>query len=144
MSYDIALVRKEPEQSWDDALRVAAELDSDPDAAEIDDRTWARIEQRIRALLNAGPLSDLDQLLDPIELYCAADYATVNAPYWFRGREAARTVERMYHVAMIVTAETGLEAFDLQLDRPVARDRVNAAAAAFEAGTTTAGNPPAT
>lgn len=133
MSYEIEFLRREPGQSWDDALdheeeREAALLDAAGSRVGDELRAaWQRIVPHARTLLGAVSVSDdrtalcLDHAPTGIQLSVYAGTAGITVPYAARGPAAADLVEhRLYPLARIVERETGLDGYDPQLGLAVA------------------------
>ena len=133
MSYEIEFLRREPGQSWDDALdheeeREAALLDAAGTLVGDELRAaWQHIVPRARTLLGAVSVSDsrtslcLDHAATGIQLSVYADTAGITVPYALRGPAAADLVEhRLYPLTRIVEHETGLGGYDPQLGIAVA------------------------
>ncbi|MDI5966823.1 hypothetical protein POF50_031940 [Streptomyces sp. SL13] len=133
MSYEIEFLRREPGQSWDDALDHEEERDpvlSDVAGGRAGEElraAWQRIVPHARALLGEVSVDDvraafcLDHEATGIQLSVYADTAGITVPYAARGSAAADLVERrLYPLARIVERETGLEGYDPQLGAAVA------------------------
>ncbi|MCP2327087.1 hypothetical protein HDA40_005594 [Hamadaea flava] len=130
MSYDVIFARLADGQSWEDFLAAEPADDEAP----LDSATWRQIVHRVREIL-PGATESGDELLHEetaIQLFCQADAAQLHSPYWFTGEAARRVVSLLYQVAAVVAEETGLTAFDPQVEALVADQRIDDAVAIFD------------
>lgn len=148
MTYDIYFVRREPGQSFEDALEsTEAEFDGDPGGlTTVEHEQWDRILPLARRLL--GDVEEFGdrttrELLDPatgVQLALMAGEASI-AVRPGADVDAVLLMEKVYSLARIVERETGLEGYDPQLGAPVSQQRASeaggarfTAAAASDAG----------
>ncbi len=134
MSYDIYFVRREPGQSFEDALELTEDgFDGDPGPlTSVELEQWDRILPLARRLL--GDLEEFGdattcELLHPatgVQLSLMAGEASIAVR---RGADvdALLLMEKVYSLARIVERETGLEGYDAQLAAPVSEQRVSQA-----------------
>ncbi|MEV0382987.1 hypothetical protein [Nonomuraea sp. NPDC050643] len=119
MSYDLYFTRREPGQSWDEALDRAEPLP--PDLA-----AWSAVVTRTRELLGEvriveyPPNWEMDHEGTGISVNHWEGGWEMSAPYWTHGDEARRVLGLLYEVASVVERETGFECFDPQLGLPSA------------------------
>ncbi len=68
-----------------------------------------------------------------MQLWYSGDLVTIELFYWYTSTETgARVAMRvLYALAALVQAETGMEAFDPQLDVPVGEDYLDQAVARY-------------
>lgn len=121
MSYDLYFTRREPGQSWADALDTTEEQDLQPDL-----EAWESIVGHTRELLGEvrvveyPPNWELDHEDTGISVNHWEGGWEMSVPYRTHGDEARRIVGLLYEVASVVERETGFECFDPQLGLPVA------------------------
>jgi hypothetical protein len=121
MSYDLIFGRLGPRQTWDEYLRDV-QRHHEGAAPELDEATWARIIQAVRAVLphmrdSGGELEDEGTA---IQLFCAPDHAWIQVPYWYTGNGARRVLRLMYRLAAVIEGQTGLRGYDPQIELPTA------------------------
>ena len=63
---------------------------------------------------------ELSQSGTGIDLSVFGDEVTITVPYWHAGDEAAKVLRDVFALAAVVEKETGLTAYDPQVERPVA------------------------
>jgi hypothetical protein len=127
VSYDIYFVRRDPGQSFDDALDATEEsYDGDPGplgAADLEQ--WDRITTRARQILDGVDESgtemsrDLSDSVTGIQLSMIADEVTITVPSDRSDHDAVTLMAKVYALARVVEDETGLEGYDPQLQEPV-------------------------
>lgn len=128
MSYDIYFVRRDPGQSFEEALETTEEgYDSgDPGPlTEVELEQWERILPHARAIL--GEIEEFvsdstRELSDPatgVQLSILPGEISITVPYWRTDQDDVAVMEKVYAVARAVEAETGLEGYDPQLGEPV-------------------------
>ena len=121
MSYDLYFARREPGQSWDEALDRTEPLPPDPVA-------WDNVVAQAKELLGEGdvrivaypPNWEMDHETTGISVNHWEGGWEMSAPYWTHGEEARRVVGLLYEVAALVERVSGFEGYDPQLGRPVA------------------------
>ena len=134
MSYDIYFVRRDPGQSFADALDATEEsYDGDPGplgSAELEQ--WERISVRAAQLLSdvedfSTPTSrELSDAATGIQLSMIADEMTITVPDERPEQDSVALMAAVYALARIVEDETGLEGYDPQLQEPVTDPRLRA------------------
>lgn len=127
MSYDIYFVNPKPGQSWAEAIE---ELEAETEDAnqlvspELLD-AWDRIVPHARALLGEvdlfenGETCELSHDDTGIQLSIFVDEVAITIPYWHTGDKAAQALSKAYALAAIVERETGLQAYDPQVELPL-------------------------
>ncbi|MEU7692537.1 hypothetical protein [Microbispora hainanensis] len=126
MSYDLYFIKREPGQSWDDALEAREEaLEEHEDDLPLDIEVRERIVSRVRGVLGEvdvlenPPVWEINHEATGIQLgYCEGQWH-MTAPYWAHGEDAAYVVRTMRVLAPITEQETGLECYDPQLEQPL-------------------------
>ena len=131
MSYDIYFVRRDPGQSFADALDVTEEsYDGDPGplgSAELEQ--WERITARAGQLLDGIEEFATDnsrELADSgtgIQLSMIADEVSITVPSERPEQDAVSLMAKVYALARVVEDETGLEGYDPQLQEPITDPR---------------------
>ncbi|GAA2208489.1 hypothetical protein GCM10009850_039470 [Nonomuraea monospora] len=121
MSYDLYFYRRDPGQSWDDALTAAASaLQPDPTA-------WDGVVTGVRDLLGEvnivayPPNWELDHDGTGICVNHWEGGWEMSVPYRTHGEAARQVVGLLYEVASVVERESGFECFDPQLGLPKAQ-----------------------
>jgi hypothetical protein len=132
MSYDIILYRRQPEQTWEEAREaeeaaILAQGDEpDPPLTREDLAAWERILRQAREYLDEVTVTEgdfwheLDHAETGIQLGFRHGSAGISVPYWTGGDAAAAVLGKAYYLALIVERETGLEAYDPQVEAAVA------------------------
>jgi hypothetical protein len=128
VSYDIYFLSRHDGQSWDEALQAmedAAE-DSEPIPAWLLE-AWDRIVPQARTLLGEVDITeyeqdsrDLSHSDTGIDLSVFGDEVSITVPYWHTGNDAAVVLGKVFALSAIVEKETGLTAYDPQVERPLA------------------------
>ncbi len=131
MSYDIVFVRRSSGQSWDEALHEqgggSGPSPAGPGLTEVEQGQWQRIVRLARDVLGeVGEVDEVDgatpaRLVEPaagIELTFSGRRAAISVAYGHDG-DALAVMERVYALARVVEAETGLQGYDMQLGEPV-------------------------
>lgn len=137
MSYDIVFVRREPGQSWDDAFEALETITAESnEATAMDPAVWRQIVEGIRRI-NPTVTEDGNELIDDetsIQIQCWDSSASITVPYWHTGDAAKAVVQKMYVYAAVITACSGLEAYDNQLGLGMADaiEHLDEAAALFD------------
>ncbi len=139
MSYDIYFVRRDPGQTFADALDATEESydGGDPGplgSAELEQ--WERITTRAGQILdgieefgtaNSRELSDSGT---GIQLSMIADEVSITVPSERPEQDAVSLMAKVYALARVVEDETGLEGYDPQLQEPITDPRQRLAASA--------------
>ena len=125
MSYDIYFVRRDPGQSFADALDATEEsYDGDPGplgSAELEQ--WERITTRAGQILDGieeFATANSRELADTgtgIQLSMIADEVSITVPSERPDQDSV--MAKVYALARVVEAETGLEGYDPQLQEPI-------------------------
>jgi hypothetical protein len=126
VSYDIYFLKRQPGQSWDDALEQREEASDDSTLTPELLAAWDRIVSRARDLLGEIELfenedgRELSQESTGIQASLFGDEVTIAVPYWHTGDQATKVLGSVYALAEVIEHETGLDAYDPQVDRPLA------------------------
>jgi hypothetical protein len=135
VSYDIYFLSRRDGQSWDEVLEAME------DAAEHSEpiptrllETWDRIVPQARVLLGEVDITeyenesrDLSHSGTGIDLSVFGDEVSITVPYWHAGDDAAVVLGKVFALSAIVEKETGLTAYDPQMERPLAEIRTRGA-----------------
>jgi hypothetical protein len=127
VSYDIYFVRRDPGQSFADALDATEEsYDGDPgQLGEAELEQWERIVERAGQLLTGlqefGSASsrELTDEATGIQLVMIPDEVTITVPSERAGQDSVELMSTVYALARVVEDETGLEGYDPQLGEAV-------------------------
>jgi hypothetical protein len=127
VSYDIYFLSQRDGQSWDEVLEAmedAAEH-SEPIPARLLE-AWDRIVPQARVLLGEVDITeceqesrDLSHTDTGIDLSVFGDEVSITVPYWHAGDDAAVVLGKVFTLSAIVEKETGLTAYDPQMERPL-------------------------
>ena len=137
MSYDIYFVRRDPGQSFADALDATEESyqGGDPGplgSAELEQ--WERITTRAGQILDGieeFATSNSREFADSgtgIQLSMIADEVSITVPSERPEQDAVTLMAKVYALARVVEDETGLEGYDPQLQEPITDPRQRLAA----------------
>ncbi|NUS31372.1 MAG: hypothetical protein HOV92_45165 [Streptomyces sp.] len=127
MSYDIYFINLRPGQSWAEAieeLEAATEDADQPVPPELLD-AWDRIVPHARELLGevdlfeSGETYELGHDDTGIQLSIFVNEVAITIPYWHTGDKAAQALNQAYALAAVVERETGLQAYDPQVELPL-------------------------
>jgi hypothetical protein len=137
VSYDIFFVRRDPGQSFEDALDATEEsFEGDPGPlSPVELEQWDEVLPIARDVLgNAEEFADetTRELTDPttgIQLSLFNGEMAIHVPYGDYEEQSISVMSRVYDLARAVERVTGLEGYDPQLDEPIS-DRPGGAAAA--------------
>lgn len=115
-------------QSWDhvlDALENAAEHDAPIPAGLLE--AWRHIVPQARTLLGDVDITEYEQKSRDlshsgtgIDLWVFGDDVSITVPHWHAGDDAAAVLGKVFALSAIVEKETGLTAYDPQVELPVA------------------------
>ncbi|MDX3074265.1 hypothetical protein [Streptomyces sp. MI02-7b] len=128
MSYDIYFLSRRDGQSWDEVLEAMedAAQDSGPIPAELL-AAWQRIVPQARTLLGDVEIAedeqesrDLSHSGTGVDLSVFGDEVSITVPYWHVGDGAATVLGKVFGLSAIVEKETGLTAYDPQVEMPLA------------------------
>ncbi|MEV7071983.1 hypothetical protein ACIQJT_17645 [Streptomyces sp. NPDC091972] len=127
MSYDIYFLSRRDGQSWDEVLEAME--DAAEESESIPARllgAWDRIVPQARALLGEVDVTeeeqesrDLSHSDTGIDLSVFGDEVSITVPFWHTGDDAAGAARKVFALAGIVEKETGLTAYDPQMERPL-------------------------
>lgn len=127
MSYDIYFINPRPGQSWAEAIEELEAATEDADQmvpTELLD-AWDRIVPQARELLGEvdlfenGETCELSHDDTGIQLSIFVNEVAITIPYWHTGDKAAQVLSQAYALAAMVERETGLRAYDPQVERPL-------------------------
>jgi len=131
VSYDIYFVRRDPGQTFADALDATEEsYDGDPGplgSAELEQ--WERISTRAGQILDGieeFATANSRELADSgtgIQLSMIADEVSITVPTERPEQDAVSLMAKVYALARVVEDETGLEGYDPQMQEPVTDPR---------------------
>jgi hypothetical protein len=127
MSYDICFLRRDPGQTFEDALDVLDALDELPEVP-INPAHWDQVVCGVRELLGEvsvlGDPPELEILHEQtaIQVSCFSGDWSISVPYWSSGEAAAKIASYLRSIAEIVQNATGIEAYDPQLGQAVVSD----------------------
>ncbi|MFE6888166.1 hypothetical protein [Streptomyces sp. NPDC057694] len=128
MSYDIYFLSRGEGQSWDDVLEAAegAVEDSERIPAELLE-AWRRIVPQARALLGDVDITEYEQQSRDlshsdtgIDFSVFGDEVSITVPYWHSDDAAERVLAKVFALCLLVEKETGLTAYDPQVEMPLA------------------------
>jgi hypothetical protein len=128
VSYDVYFVRRDPGQSFADALDAREEsYGGDPSplgSAQLEQ--WERIIIRARKLLDGieefatdAKSRELSDAGTGIQLSMIADEVSITVPSERPDQDSEALMAKVYALARVVEAETGLEGYDPQLQEPI-------------------------
>jgi hypothetical protein len=127
VTYEIFFVRRDPGQSFEDALDdIEDSFEGDPgplSAAEVEQ--WDELRPAVREVL--GDVEDFSnettrELTDPttgIQLSLFNGEMTIRVPYGDFGEGSVDVMSKVYALARAIERATGLEGYDPQLAEPV-------------------------
>jgi hypothetical protein len=137
VSYDIYFVRRDPGQSFEDALDATEEsFEGDPGPlSPVELELWDEVLPAAREVLG-----DVDEfanettreLTDPttgIQLSLFNGEMAIHVPYGDNEDQSVRVMAQVYALARAVERATGLEGYDPQLAEPIGEQPGGAAAA---------------
>jgi hypothetical protein len=127
MSYDIFFVRRDPGQSFEDALdETEAAFEGDPGPlSDAELEQWDEVLPAARAILGEvqefgdETTRELTHLRTGIELSLFNGEIAIHVPLDDYAREGVDVLARVYDLARAVERVTGLEGYDPQLDEPI-------------------------
>ncbi|MER7539554.1 hypothetical protein ABTX77_32950 [Streptomyces sp. NPDC097704] len=128
MSYDIYFLARDEGQSWDDVLEAAEARAGDnvPIPADLLE-AWQRIVPQARGLLGDVNITeyeqesrDLSHSDTGIDLSVFGDEVSITVPYWHTGDRAATVLGKLFALSALVEKETGLTAYDPQVEMALA------------------------
>jgi len=127
VSYDIYFVRRDPGQSFEDALDQTEEsFQGDPGPlSPVELEQWVDVLPAARAVLgDVDEFADetTRELRDPktgIQLSLFNGEMAIHVPITDNGGQSVEVMDRVYDLARAVERVTGLEGYDPQLRKPV-------------------------
>ena len=127
MSYDLTFLRKDNDESWEQALEALEERVEEGAAAESPDaEAWARIVVEAQQVLGdvelheSAQFFELDHEPTGIQISLYGDEAGITVPYWYQGSDAGAIVGLIYQLGLIVERHTRLVGYDGQVGLAVA------------------------
>ena len=131
MSYDIYFVRRDPGQSFEDALdEIEESFEGDPGPlGEVDLEQWETILPLARRILGDIEVFDDEttrELSDPatgIELSLFNGEVALRVPFNDFGTGSVEVMSKIYELSRSIERATGLEGYDPQLEEPVTDER---------------------
>lgn len=136
VSYDIYFIRRDPGQSFDDALESTEESYASGDPGlltSVELEQWDRIVPHARAILGeieeftSESQRELSHDATGVQLSIFPGEISITVPYWHSDEDSVTVMEKVYALARAVEDETGLEGYDPQLGEPI-RDASRVAA----------------
>lgn len=125
MGYDIYFLRREPGQSWQQALD-ALEEGAEGQQALSPPACWDQVVSGVQevlgtvSVLEGPPEREIDnQGRTEIQVSFFAGEWSLSVPYWWRGDAAEAIAQSIGAIAAIVHDATGLDAYDPQLEAGV-------------------------
>ena len=124
MSYDIHFLRREPGQSWEDAMD-ALEEQAGKNHAPMRPAQWDQVVAGVREVLGdvsviEGPPNwEIDDQKTAIQVTCFGGEWSMNVPYWWDGDRAEAIAECLRAIAGVVHDATGLDAYDPQVGEAI-------------------------
>lgn len=121
MSYDIHFLRREPGQSWEDAME-AIEEQAGNGGASLRPAQWDQVVAGVREVLGDVSVAEGPpdwEIEDPgtaIQVSCYAGEWSMTVPYWWDGERAEAIAGHLRSLAGIVHDATGLDAYDPQVE----------------------------
>src|ERR1700742_855564 len=119
MSYDIHFLRREPGQSWEDAMDALEEQAGD-DQASSRPSQWDQVVSDVREVLGdvsvvEGPPNwEIDDETTAIQVSCFAGEWSITVPYWWDGERAEAIARSLRTIAEKIHDAIGLDAYDPQ------------------------------
>jgi len=139
VSYDIYFVRRDPGQTFADALDATEDsYDGDPGplgSAELEQ--WERITSRAGQILegveefSSAKSRELADSATGIQLSMIADEVSITVPSERPEQDAVSLMAKVYALARVVEDETGLEGYDPQLQEAITDPRQRFAASSL-------------
>lgn len=129
MTYDIFFVRRDPGQTFEDALdelESSIEEGESTELSEDDLETWAALVPRARAILGDVEVDDSEEVTRElvardtgIELTFLSGEVEIHVPSDRSGVDELELMGTVYELARAVEDVTGLEGYDPQAGEPV-------------------------
>jgi hypothetical protein len=124
VSYDIYFLRREPGQSWEDAMD-ALEEQAEDDEAPSRPVQWDQVVSGVREVLGdvavaEGPSNwEIDDETTGVQVSCFAGEWSITVPYWWDGERAEAIAGYLRAIAGIIHDATGLDAYDPQVGKEI-------------------------
>jgi hypothetical protein len=121
MTYAVYFLRREPGQSWEDAMAALEERAGNGEAPARPEQ-WDQVVAAVRGLLGDVDVSEgppdweIDDPKTAIEVSCFAGQWSMMVPYWWDGEGAAKIAGYLRAIAGIVHDATGLDVYDPQVE----------------------------
>lgn len=123
MSYDLTFLARTAEQSWDEAIEAAQEVESygPPDV-----RVWRAILDGARGVLGEVDVFESDDWYElthestGIQVSLFAAEAGMTVPYHYAGEDAKAVLLLVYRIGRVVERATGWSGYDPQVEMPIA------------------------
>jgi hypothetical protein len=136
VSYDIYFVRRDPGQSFEDALdEIEESFEGDPGPlSEVDLEQWETILPLARRILGDVEVFEDEttrEVSDPtsgIELSLFNGEVALRVPFNDFGQGSVEVMSKVYELSRSIERATGLEGYDPQLEEPVTDEREVSAA----------------
>jgi hypothetical protein len=136
VSYDIYFVRRDPGQSFEDALdQIEESFQGDPGPlSDVDREQWETILPLARRILGDVEVFDDEatrELTHPatgIELAVFNGEVALRVPFGDFGEGSVEVMGKVYELARAIERATGLEGYDPQLEEPVTDQPASSAA----------------
>jgi hypothetical protein len=129
MSYDIFFVRRDPGQTFEDALDELEESFENGDPGELTDvdlERWDALVPLVREILGEVSIDDADEetreltaIASGVELTMIRGEIAIRVPDDRAPTDDLELMSAIYDLARAVEDVTGLEGYDPQLDEPV-------------------------
>lgn len=129
MSYDIYFVRRDPGESFQDALDRAEDPGEGDNIggplSSVELEQWERILPHARAILGdieefaTEVVREISDEATGVQLSIHPGEISITVPYWHGDEDSFAVMQKVYALAYAVEAETGLEGYDPQLDEPI-------------------------
>ena len=127
MSYDIYFLKRNPGQSWEDAMEALEAQAADPEVL-TRPSCWDRVVSGVRdilgevSVLENPPVWEIDHARTGIQVSCFSREWSITVPYWSDGDAAVAITGHLRAIAGVVQTATGLEAYDPQVEIAVTTD----------------------
>jgi hypothetical protein len=139
VSYDIHFLKRDPGQSWEEAMD-ALEEQSTGSRVLTRPPNWDQVVSGVRevlgevSVLENPPAWEIDHEQTAIQVSCFSGEWSLSVPYWSSGEAAVKIAEYVRAIAEVVQVATRLEAYDPQVEEAVASDdwTVQQAASVFD------------
>jgi hypothetical protein len=136
VSYDIYFLKREPGQSWEDALEALEEQAAGPEVL-TRPSGWDQVVSGVRyilgdvSVLENPPVWAMDHEPTGLQVSCFSREWSITVPHWSDGDAAMTIAGHLRAIAGIVQTATGLEAYDPQVEIAVTTEEWTAQQAAL-------------